>query len=73
MTRLALMILICLITILGCLVLIRPSWKIQLLRKDTNQVSDKRLFLPRKVFHFPKEAGYGIGNMQAPQFFDDVD
>ena len=67
------MILICLITILGCLVLIRPSWKIQLLRKDTNQVSDKRLFLPRKVFHFLKEAGYGIGNMQAPQFFDDVD
>ena len=41
--------------------------------KGTNQVSNKRLSLPRKVFHFLKEAGYGIGNMQAPQFFDDVD
>jgi hypothetical protein len=28
---------------------------------------------PRKVFHFLKEAGYGIGNMQTPMFWDDVD
>ena len=29
--------------------------------------------VPRKVFHFLKEAGYGIGNMQSPQFFKDID
>jgi len=29
--------------------------------------------IPRKIFHFLKDAGYGIENMQAPQFFDDVD
>ena len=37
------------------------------------QSSNEIPSLPRKVFHFLKEAGYGIGNMQAPQFFDDVD
>ena len=42
-------------------------------RRDTRPVSNKRSSLPRKVYHFLKEAGYGIGNMQAPQFFDDVD
>ena len=45
-------------------------WKNQ---RITKQVSKERLSLPRKVFHFLKEAGYGIGNTQAPQFFDDVD
>ncbi len=29
--------------------------------------------MPRKVFHFLKEAGYGIGNMESPSFWDDVD
>jgi FkbM family methyltransferase len=29
--------------------------------------------MPRKVFHFLKEAGYGIGNMESPPFWDDVD
>ena len=28
---------------------------------------------PRKVFHFLKEAGLGIGNMHTPLFWDDVD
>lgn len=28
---------------------------------------------PRKVYRFLKDAGFGIGNMQAPLFFDDVD
>ena len=27
----------------------------------------------RKVYHFLKEAGYGIGNMQPPLFWDDID
>ena len=71
MTRLASIIFICLLTVLGCHVLVRHIWKSG--KKDTKQVSNKRLSLLRKVFHFLKEAGYGIGNMQAPQFFDDVD
>ena len=29
--------------------------------------------VPRKVFHFLKEIGYGIGNMQSPQVWDDID
>jgi len=29
--------------------------------------------LPRKVFHFLKEAGLGIGNMQPPTIWDDID
>ena len=29
--------------------------------------------VPRKVFHFLKELGYGIGNMQVPQLWDDID
>lgn len=28
---------------------------------------------PKKVLHFLKEAGHGIGNMQPPQFWDDID
>jgi FkbM family methyltransferase len=31
------------------------------------------MFPPRKVLHFLKEAGLGIGNMQSPSFWDDVD
>ena len=27
----------------------------------------------RRVYHFLKEAGYGIGNMQPPLFWDDID
>jgi hypothetical protein len=30
-------------------------------------------FPPRKVFHFLKEAGLGIGNMHTPLFWDDID
>jgi FkbM family methyltransferase len=29
--------------------------------------------VPRKVFHFLKELGYGIGNMETPQVWDDID
>ncbi len=29
--------------------------------------------MPRKVFHFLKEAGYGLENMATPQFWNDVD
>lgn len=31
------------------------------------------VYPPKKVFHFLKEAGHGIGNMQPPQFWDDID
>ncbi len=39
--------------------------------KDCNTA--EKSIKTRKVFHFLKDAGYGLGNMQTPQFWDDVD
>lgn len=41
--------------------------------KLSTGVDDRQPGLPRKVFHFLKAAGYGIGNMQPPRFWDDID
>ena len=41
-------------------------------KQDESRLVEGRV-MSRKVHHFLKEAGYGIGNMQTPLFWDDID